>query len=199
MNSVNTVECVVIGAGIIGLAISRALAIQGREVVILESEGTIGTVTSSRNSEVIHAGIYYPEGSLKAKLCVRGKKLLYSYCPKHGISHKRCGKLIVATKKSQIIELEKLKKQAQINGVEDMLWLDKTQVNALEPDVNSIGALLSPSTGVIDTHALMLAYLGEAEEHGAMVAYNTPVISGTINENTIQLHVGGKEPTSLRC
>jgi len=199
MNSVNTVECVVIGAGVIGLAISRALAMQGREVVILESEDAIGTITSSRNSEVIHAGIYYPEGSLKAKLCVRGKELLYSYCPKYGISHKRCGKLIVATNKSQISTLDELKKNAWINGVEDMLWLNKAQVNEIEPEINSIGALLSPSTGVIDTHALMLAYLGEAEEHGAMVAYNTPVIGGTIDNNTIKLHVGGKEPTSLTC
>lgn len=199
MSSIERVECAVIGAGAIGLAVSRALAKQGREVVILESENAIGTGTSSRNSEVIHAGIYYPEGSLKATLCVEGKKLLYSYCPKHGIGFKRCGKLIVATNETQIDILENLEKKARVNGVEDLVWLNQQQLKELEPNLKSVCALLSPSTGIIDTHGLMLAYLGEAEAGGAMVAYNTPVIGGIIDNEFIDLHVGGEQPTTVRC
>ena len=199
MISINKVECAVIGAGVIGLAVARSLALQGREVVILESENAIGTGTSSRNSEVIHAGIYYPKDSLKTRLCIRGKELLYSYCSKHSIAHKRCGKLIVATNDSQIRTLEEIKEKARINGVLDMEWLNQTEVYKLEPNINAVAALLSPSTGLIDTHGLMLAYQGEAEERGAVIAFNSPVVSGVITDCGIRLGVGGDHPTELMC
>jgi len=199
MSSFDKIECAVIGAGVIGLAVARELAIQGREVVILESEGAIGTGTSSRNSEVIHAGIYYPEGSLKARLCVRGKELLYSYCSKNGIDFSCCGKLIVATRETQIKKLEELQQKAINNGVHDMLRLNQTQVKQLEPHLNTVGALLSPSTGLIDTHSLMLSFLGEAEEQGAVIAFNSPVIGGTINDDCIRLRIGGNQPTEIGC
>ena len=199
MSSIDKIECAVIGAGVIGLAVARELAIQGREVVILESEGAIGTGTSSRNSEVIHAGIYYPEGSLKARLCVRGKELLYSYCSKNGIDFSCCGKLIVATRETQIKKLEELQQKAINNGVQNMLRLNQTQVKQLEPHLNTVGALLSPSTGLIDTHSLMLSFLGEAEEQGAVIAFNSPVIGGTINDDCIRLRIGGNQPTEIGC
>ena len=197
MSSFDKIECAVIGAGVIGLAVARELAIQGREVVILESEGAIGTGTSSRNSEVIHAGIYYPEGSLKARLCVRGKELLYSYCSKNGIDFSCCGKLIVATRETQIKKLEELQQKAINNGVQNMLRLNQIQVKQLEPHLNTVGALLSPSTGLIDTHSLMLSYLGEAEEQGAVIAFNSPVIGGNISDDCIRLRVGGNQPTEI--
>jgi len=199
VKSVNKVECAVVGAGVIGLAVARALALQGREVVILESENAIGTGISSRNSEVIHAGIYYPKDSLKARLCVRGKELLYSYCSKHGIAHKQCGKLIVATNDYQVPTLEEIEEKACNNGVLDMEWLNRAQVHKLEPNINGLAALHSPSTGLIDTHGLMLAYLGEAEERGAMIAFNSPVIKGVITNDGIRLGVGGNHPTELMC
>ena len=199
MTSISKVECAVIGAGVIGLAVARALAKQGREIVILESGNAIGTGTSSRNSEVIHAGIYYPKDSLKAKLCVRGKEQLYSYCPKHGIAHNRCGKLIIATNKIQLKTLEEIEVKARNNGVADIKWLDQNQVSKLEPDITAMAALLSPSTGLIDTHSLMLAYQGEAEDRGAMIAFNSPVINCFIEDSGIRLHVGGNQPTQLMC
>ena len=199
MTSISKVECAIIGAGVIGLAVARALAKQGREIVVLESEEAIGTGTSSRNSEVIHAGIYYPKGSLKAKLCVRGKEQLYSYCPKHGIAHNRCGKLIIATNKIQLNTLEEISITSRDNGVTDIKWLDQNQVSKLEPDITAMAALLSPSTGLIDTHSLMLAYQGEAEDRGAMIAFNSPVINCFIEDSGIRLHVGGNQPTQLMC
>src|SRR5215470_15349672 len=164
------VECVVVGAGIVGLAVARALALAGREVVILEGEDVIGTHTSSRNSEVIHAGIYYPQGSLKARSCVAGKELLYEYCVAHGVPHRRCGKLIVATDERQLDELRAIQKKAHANGVSDVVWMTRAQAVALEPELQCVAALYSPSTGIIDSHALMLAYLGDAEAKGAMLA-----------------------------
>src|SRR5262245_42832742 len=142
----------------------------GREVVILESEEAIGTHTSSRNSEVIHAGIYYPKGSLKARACVAGKELLYEYCSSHGVPHRRIGKLIVAINDAQLAGLEAHQKKAHANGVSDVVWMTRTQALALEPELHCAAALYSPSTGIVDSHALMLAYLGEAEDHGAMLA-----------------------------
>jgi L-2-hydroxyglutarate oxidase LhgO len=193
------VECVVIGAGVIGLAIARHLAIAGREVLVLEAAGTIGTETSSRNSEVIHAGIYYPTGSLKARTCVAGKHRLYAYCAERGIPHRRCGKLIVATNQEQKTTLADIRARAVVNGVGDLEWLEPEAVAALEPEVFCTAALLSPSTGIIDSHALMLAFQGDAEEHGAMLAFHAPLEDGRITNGAIELSVGGAEPMTLQA
>jgi L-2-hydroxyglutarate oxidase LhgO len=194
---VEQVDAVVIGAGVVGLAIARALAMAGREVLVLEAAGTIGTETSSRNSEVIHAGIYYPTGSLKARSCVAGKHLLYAYCAEHGVAHRRCGKLIVATSEAQRATLEQIRAKAAANGVEDLRWLERAALRELEPEVEGVAALLSPSTGIIDSHGLMLAYQGDAEDHGAMIAFHAPVTGGRALEGGIELAVGGRDPMRL--
>ena len=160
----------------------------GREVIILDAEDAIGTHTSSRNSEVIHAGIYYPKGSLKARACVEGKHRLYEYCASHGVPHRRCGKLIVATSEPQLKELEGIRTKAHANGVTDVDWIAKDEVARMEPELFLLGALHSPSTGIIDSHSLMLAYLGDAEDHGAMLALKTPLIGGEITPAGIVLH-----------
>lgn len=193
------VDAVVIGAGVVGLACARALARAGREVLILERHADIGTETSSRNSEVIHAGIYYPQGSAKARLCVQGKVRLYEFCEAHGVAHKRCGKLIVANGPAQELRLQEIKQRAVANGVSDLEWLDVGQVRELEPRLKCTAALLSPSTGIVDSHELMLALLGEAENHGAVLALNTPVVSGAVNADGIELAVGGAEPMRLQA
>ena len=170
----DSVDAVVIGAGVVGLAVARALATAGREVVILEAEDAIGTHTSSRNSEVIHAGIYYPEGSVKARACVEGRERLYAYCADRGVPHRRCGKLIVGTDPAQLDELEGIQRKAHANGVTDVVRVSAAQARAMEPEVHCVAALHSPSTGIIDSHALMLAYLGDAERAGAMLALKMP-------------------------
>ena len=192
------IESVVIGAGVVGLAVARALALSGRVVVILESENAIGTHTSSRNSEVIHAGIYYPKGSLKASSCVAGKKLLYEYCASHGVPHRRCGKLIVATDEGQISELEAIKKKAHANGVTDVDFIPVEQARAWEPELRCVAALHSPSTGIIDSHALMLAYLGDAESRGAMLALKSPLSKVFVREDGFEVHVEGTEPIKTK-
>ncbi len=169
------VETVVIGAGAVGLAAARALALKGRDVVVLERAEAIGTETSARNSEVIHAGIYYPNGSNKARLCVEGRHRLYQFCAERGIPHAKCGKLIVASTEAEMAAFETLLPKAAANGVEDLRPLGAREVIELEPEVVCAGALQSPSTGILDSHGFMLALLGEAEDRGAMVAYNTPV------------------------
>ncbi len=191
------VDTVVIGAGVVGLAVARALAMAGREVIVLEAESAIGTHTSSRNSEVIHAGIYYPKGSLKARLCVAGRQQLYAYCADHGVSHKRCGKLIVATSPTQIAQLDKILAQGRANGVTDLVPVDLARVRDMEPAVHCVAALHSPSTGIIDSHGLMLAYQGDAEAHGAMLAFTGPVSGGRVQDDGILLEVGGEQPMQL--
>ncbi|VVE75310.1 FAD-dependent oxidoreductase [Pandoraea captiosa] len=174
------VDCAVIGAGVVGLAVARAMALAGREVVVLESERAIGTGTSSRNSEVIHGGIYYPPGSLKAKLCVEGKHRLYEFCQTHGVAHRRCGKLIVATTDHQVAELEAIAANAHASGVDDLQWLSAGEVAQREPELHTFGALLSPSTGIVDSHGLMLALQGDAENAGAMLAFDARVTGARV-------------------
>ncbi|MEO8020322.1 NAD(P)/FAD-dependent oxidoreductase [Polaromonas sp.] len=169
------VDVVVIGAGVVGLAVARALALQGREVMVLESADGIGTGTSSRNSEVIHAGIYYTQGSLKARLCVEGKGLLYSYCAERGVGHSRCGKLIVATHASQIPQLQAIIGKAAANGVHDLVLLTREEAQVLEPALDCVAAVQSPSTGIVDSHALMLALQGDLENAGGIVVLNSPL------------------------
>ncbi len=181
------IDCAVIGAGVVGLSVARALAARGREVLILEAATAFGTGISARNSEVIHAGIYYPENSLKARLCVSGRQLLYAYCEERVIPHRRCGKLIVATNDHQTAGLERLATQGRANGVNDLRWLDAQDARALEPALQCTAALLSPSTGIVDSHALMLSLLGDAERDGATLALKTPVLAGDCQTNGIVL------------
>ena len=196
---VDEVECVVVGAGVVGLATARALALAGQHVLVLERAYTIGFETSSRNSEVIHGGLYYPAGSLKARCCVIGRQRLYPYCRNNGIPHAQIGKLIVAVKEDEIAGVERIAETARMNGVDDLQWLTATQAQCLEPELDCIAALLSPSTGIIDSHALMLAFQGEAEAAGAMVVLRTPVLSGRVRADGFDLAIGGDEPTCIRC
>lgn len=191
-------DAVVIGAGVVGLAVARALALAGREVVILEAEDAIGTHTSSRNSEVIHAGIYYAKGSLKAIACVEGRQLLYEYCRSHGVPHRRCGKLIVATDEAQLAELESIRAKAHANGATDVVRISRVEAMAMEPELSCVAALHSPSTGIIDSHALMLAYLGDAEAHGAMLALRSPVLAARVRPDGIEMHARDSDPFLAR-
>jgi len=181
------VECVVIGAGVVGLAVARALALQGREVMVLEAAHAIGTGTSSRNSEVIHAGIYYPQGSLKATLCVKGKAMLYDYCAARGIGHSRCGKLIVATTAEQVAQLQGIVKKAAANGVHDLVLISREEALAMEPRLQCVAAVHSPSTGIVDSHALMLALQGDLENAGGLVALNSPIAHAHCSLDAITL------------
>lgn len=194
------VDCVVVGAGVVGLAVSRSLAQQGFETILLERESAFGTVSSARNSEVIHAGIYYPAGSLKAKLCVAGNHLLYEYLKSHQIQFKPCGKLIVATSPNQDADLEEILQKAMKNGVPKMSRLSKEQIHVMEPNLNASSALLSESTGVVDSHGYMLSLLGGFEDAGGMIAYQSPLIKATPiqdGKNGYRLEVGGEEPFEL--
>ncbi|MEO7387590.1 MAG: NAD(P)/FAD-dependent oxidoreductase [Gammaproteobacteria bacterium] len=171
----DTVDAVIIGAGVIGLAVGRALATRGLEVIVIESADAIGTGTSSRNSEVIHAGLYYPTGSLKARLCVAGRDMLYRYCEAKGIRHRRIGKLIVATTDEEVHILDKYLVQARANGVDDLRWVEQTEMEELEPAIRCVRALLSPSTGIIDSHEYLLALQADLEAKGGHVVLNSPV------------------------
>ena len=197
------VECVVVGAGVVGLAVARALALSGRDVWLLEAAAGIGTGVSSRNSEVIHAGIYYPANSLKARFCVDGKHRLYEYCTQRGIHHSRLGKLIVASDEAELPVLDTIRTKAAVNGVDDLEPLSSEEAQKLEPALRVAGALLSPSTGVVDSHALMLALQGDLEHAGGATAFHAPVVSGAVrsgtNSGSFLLHVGGEEPMDLEC
>jgi len=184
---VEQVDCVVVGAGVVGLAVARALALAGREVLVLEACDAFGTQTSARNSEVIHAGIYYPAGSLKAQLCVRGKQLLYDYCAERGLPHQRCGKFIVATDAAQVAQLQGILAKAAANGVNDLVLLDAAQAHAAEPQLQCLAALHSPSTGIVDSHALMLSLLGDLERIGGVLALNSPLAHANIAQEAIDL------------
>lgn len=193
------VECVVVGAGVVGLACARALAIQGREVLVLEAENAFGTHTSARNSEVIHAGIYYPQGSLKAQACVKGKQMLYAHAARCNVPVNNCGKLIVATSVEQLAELEAIRAKAAANGVDDLDVWDAARAQALEPELTCVGALWSPSTGIVDSHGLMLSLLGEMEDHGGMLALNSPVKAVHAQSSGFLIEVGGEEPMQIEA
>ncbi len=195
------IDAVVIGAGVVGLAVGRALALSGREVLVLESENAIGMGTSSRNSEVIHAGIYYPAGSLKARLCVQGKNMLYAYCTERGVAHQRLGKLIVATSPEQVQALDGIMAKAAANGVHDLQKLSAAEAKALEPALACEAALLSPSTGVVDSHGLMLALQGDMENAGGLLALVSPVQRIAVRQGTAShpIRVTTQDGTELAC
>jgi L-2-hydroxyglutarate oxidase LhgO len=198
-NDMERVDAIVIGAGVAGLATARALALAGREVLILEQHETFGTETSSRNSEVIHAGIYYPRDSLMARFCVAGRKALYAYARERGVPHRQCGKLIVATNADERAQLAAIAARARANGVDDIRELSAADARAMEPALACEGALSSPSTGIIDAHAYMLALLGDAENAGATLVHRAPVLSARVAADGFEVEVGGSDPTRLRC
>jgi len=197
----NTLEldAVVVGGGVIGLAIARALALAGRKVSLLEAEARLGAHTSSRNSEVIHAGIYYATGSLKARLCVAGRDALYAYCERQEVPHERVGKLIVAAREEERPLLQRLKTQAEANGVDDLVWVDHAQIRALEPAVAAVVGLLSPATGIIDSHAFMNALRRDAEQADADIILASPVLAGRVVARGIELDIGGSDPVTALC
>ncbi len=199
VSKMERIDGVVVGAGVVGLAVARALAMAGQEVVLLEADAAIGSGTSSRNSEVVHAGLYYPPGSWKARLCVQGREWLYAYCAAHGVAHRRCGKLVVATEASQEPALQALRQRAEACGVHDLQWLDGAQARALEPALRCTAALLSPSTGIVDSHGLMLSLLGEAEAHGAMLALKSPLQRLRRVADGFELDIGGDAPMQLHA
>ena len=192
-------DCVVIGAGVIGLAVARALALQQRTVLVIEAEGHIGEHQSSRNSEVIHAGIYYALGSLKAWACVEGKALLYDYCLSRGIAHRRLGKLIVAADDGQCEKLEAILAHAKAAGVEDLRLIAGADACRMEPALSCAAALVSPSTGIIDSHAYMLSLQGEAEAHGAQLAFWAPFARAVVEQDCVHLWTGGSEAAKITC
>jgi L-2-hydroxyglutarate oxidase LhgO len=193
------VETIVVGAGVVGLAVARALAMAGREVMVLEQHELIGSETSSRNSEVIHAGIYYPPGSLRARLCVRGKELTYQFCAEHGVPHARCGKLLVATHESHSARLAQIRATAAANGVHDLEHLSAKAAKALEPELACCEALLSPSTGIIDSHAFMLALEGQLEACGGSVILRCPVLGIARQNAQFRLETGGQAAGEISC
>jgi L-2-hydroxyglutarate oxidase LhgO len=193
------VDCVVVGAGVVGIAVARALALARREVIVLDAAEGIGTGTSSRNSEVIHAGIYYRKDSLMARFCVEGRRRLYEFCKERGVPFNNCGKLIVATDAAEKEMLAGIKARAQANGVEGMRLLTAAEARAMESNLSCTAALHSPTTGVIDSHAYMLALQGEAEHAGAAFVFHSPVSGGRATDNGTEIEVGGAEPMRLGC
>jgi L-2-hydroxyglutarate oxidase LhgO len=191
-------DCAVIGGGVVGLAVARKLALVGRQVVLFEAERKTGTHTSSRNSEVLHAGIYYPTGSLKARLCVEGRRMLEAYCAERGIACRRIGKIVVATRDEEIATLEQHKARGEANGLADLTWLERGQVHAMEPAVVCLSGLLSPSTGLVDSHGLMESLAAEARGAGADIVLVSPVVGGEVKGDGIDLDIGGREPGRFR-
>lgn len=193
-----SVDCIVIGAGVVGLAVARAVSRKGREVIILEKADAFGTETSSRNSEVIHAGVFYVHGSLKERLCIEGRDKMYSFCDAYGVTYKRTTKLIYAADDSELAGLKKLQAHAANSHVH-MTWLTAKEVKGLEPELRCAAALHSPLSGIVDSHALMLALLGDAEAHGASIAYNSPVIGGRGTEDGVEIETGGPDAMRLKA
>jgi len=196
---VERLDAVVIGAGVVGIAVARALALAGREVTVLEAEARPGMHASSRNSGVIHAGIYYPPGSLKARTCVAGRELLYRYCAERGIAHRRIGKLLVAVHDDEIPALMRYRETARENGVDDLRVLERAEWRELEPDVEAVAALLSPSTGIVDSHALLTSLLGDLQRAGGVLVCNSPVTGGRPTGGGLEIEVGGSDPVRIGC
>lgn len=195
----DSIECLVIGAGVVGLAVARALTRRGRGVLVVERGAVIGGETSSRNSEVIHAGIYYAPGSLKARLCRRGRDMLYDYCASRGVPHRQTGKILVATAAAEIPVLDRIKILAEANDVGDLHRLDAADIARMEPEVRAVAGLFSPRTGIIDSHAFMLSLRGEIEGAGGMIALEAPVIEGETSADCIRVLIGGAAPMTLRA
>ena len=190
-------QILVVGAGVVGLGVARAAARAGHDVIIAEAADAIGTGTSSRNSEVIHAGLYYPTGSIRARLCTPGRRALYAYCASHGVNHRKCGKLVVATSAAEEEKVAAIFAQGQTNGVEGLRMMSRGEARAIEPALSCTLAMMSPETGIVDSHGLMLALQGEVEEHGGAIAFNTPVERLTPAGSGWEVHFGGAEPGSL--
>src|SRR5437588_10181608 len=190
-------QVLVIGAGVVGLAIARQAALGGHEVIVAEATGGIGNGVSSRNSEVIHAGMYYPSGSLRAHHCVRGRRMLYEFCASHGVPHKKVGKLIVAVDEKQTAKIEGIAKQGEINGVEGLELLGGIAARTMEPALNCVAALHSTETGIIDSHGFMLALEGDLEDRGGMIAFNTKIERLTPTESGWEVDFGGSDPGTL--
>jgi L-2-hydroxyglutarate oxidase LhgO len=190
-------QVLVVGAGVVGLAIARSAAIAGHDVILAEAADAIGTGTSSRNSEVIHAGLYYPTGSKRAYHCPRARRMLYEFCASHGVPHRKCGKLVVATNDNEVKRIEEIFKQSQINGCENVTLIDVAAAKGLEPEVACLAAMLSPETGIIDSHRYMLALRGDLEDHGGAVALNTPIERVARVADGWEAHFGGADPQSI--
>jgi L-2-hydroxyglutarate oxidase LhgO len=188
------VDATIVGAGVVGLAVARALALTGRSVVVVEAAEGIGTGTSSRNSEVVHAGLYYPTGSLKARLCVEGRRLLYTYCAERGIAHRKCGKLVVATDDHELEAVQGVARRGAANGVENLAMISAREAMAMEPALSCVGALWSPETGIVDSHAYMLSLQGDVENAGGAFAFHTPFVRATAGGNAITVETGGAAP-----
>ncbi|MEI9805688.1 MAG: NAD(P)/FAD-dependent oxidoreductase [Pseudolabrys sp.] len=186
-------QVLVIGAGVVGLAVARAAALKGHDVVVADAEKAVGTGTSSRNSEVIHGGMYYPTGTLRGKHCVRGRRMLYEFCASHGVPHKKCGKLVVAANAAEIAKIESIAAQGEINGVEGLELIGGNAARDLEPELVCSGALLSPETGIIDSHAYMLALRGGIEDAGGAIALRTPVTGATRKAGQWAVTFGGSD------
>lgn len=193
-----SVDCIVIGAGVVGLAVARAMARKGREVIILEKADAFGTETSSRNSEVIHAGVFYVHRSLKERLCIEGRDKMYAFCDAYGVAYTRTTKLIYAADESQIEGLKALQKHAGDGGV-DLAWLTAADARGMEPELKCAAALYSPLSGIVDSHGLMLALLGDAEAHGASIAYNSPVTGGRGTDDGVEIETGGPDAMRLKA
>jgi L-2-hydroxyglutarate oxidase LhgO len=190
-------QVLVIGAGVIGLAVARTAARAGHDVTVAEMTGGIANGVSSRNSEVVHGGLYYPTKSLRAKHCVRGRRMLYEYCAAHGVAYRKCGKLIVATNETELAKVESIKKQGEINGVEGLEMIGGNAARALEGELFCIGALHSPESGIVDSHGFMRALWGELEERGGMIAFETPVERMSYKAGQWQVAFGGSEPGTI--